>query len=136
MSAVKKIHIYWKVTKDYGLQYKKEGDFELSVYSDVGWVGNVDDRKSTSGGSFFLGEILVTWISKKQSCISQIAIEAKYIAYLVNCSNIVWIKQLLEDMQEKFIEPVTIYCENTSVINISNNPVIHAKTKHISIKYH
>ena len=29
-----------------------------------------------------------------------------------------------------------LYCDNTSAINISNNLVIHTKTKHIVIKYH
>ena len=29
-----------------------------------------------------------------------------------------------------------LYCDNTSAINISKNPVMHAKTKHIAIKYH
>ena len=28
------------------------------------------------------------------------------------------------------------YCDNTSAINISKNLVMHAKTKHIAIKYH
>ena len=27
-------------------------------------------------------------------------------------------------------------CDNTSAINISKNPVMHTKTKHIAIKYH
>lgn len=27
-------------------------------------------------------------------------------------------------------------CDNTSTINISKNPVMHSRTKHISIKYH
>jgi len=27
-------------------------------------------------------------------------------------------------------------CDNTSAINISNNPIMHSKTKHIPIKYH
>ena len=29
-----------------------------------------------------------------------------------------------------------LYCDNTSAINISKNPVMHAKTKHIAIKQH
>ena len=33
-------------------------------------------------------------------------------------------------------DPVVIYCDNTSAINISNNLVMHSKTKHIAIKYH
>lgn len=45
-------------------------------------------------------------------------------------------KQILEGIKEKVIELVTIYCDNTSAINISKNLVKHFKTKHIAIKYH
>ena len=39
-------------------------------------------------------------------------------------------------MKEEITEPVTLYCDNTSAINISKNPVMHTKTKYIAIKYH
>lgn len=39
-------------------------------------------------------------------------------------------------MTEEITEPVILYCDNTSAINISKNPVMHPKTKHIAIKYH
>ena len=39
-------------------------------------------------------------------------------------------------MKEEITKPVILYCDNTSSINISNNPMMHAKTKHIAIKYH
>ena len=39
-------------------------------------------------------------------------------------------------MKEEEIKLVILYCDNTSEINISKNPVMHAKTKHIAIKYH
>ena len=39
-------------------------------------------------------------------------------------------------MKEEVTEPMILYCDNTSAINISKNPVMHAKTKHIAIKYH
>ena len=29
-----------------------------------------------------------------------------------------------------------LYCDNTTAINISKNPVMHTKTKHIAIKYY
>ena len=45
-------------------------------------------------------------------------------------------KQTLRDMQVEYDEPIPIYCDNTSAINISKNLVIHSKTKHIPIKYH
>ena len=39
-------------------------------------------------------------------------------------------------MKEEITKSMTLYCDNTSAINISKNPVVHAKTKHITIKYH
>ena len=60
MIATKIILRYLKKTKDYGLWYPKEGKFEMKVYTDADWVGNVDDKKSTTGGAFFFGERHVT----------------------------------------------------------------------------
>jgi hypothetical protein len=45
-------------------------------------------------------------------------------------------KQTLTDIQVEYDEPILIYCDNTSAISISKNPVLHSKTKHIPIKYH
>jgi hypothetical protein len=45
-------------------------------------------------------------------------------------------KQTLTNIQVKYDEPILIYCDNTSTISISKNPVMHSKTKHIPIKYH
>ena len=39
-------------------------------------------------------------------------------------------------MKVEIKQPVVIFCDNTSVINISKNLVKHSKTKHIAIKYH
>ena len=58
------------------------------------------------------------------------------MAAIINCSNIVWFKQLLEGMKIEIKDLVVIYCDNTSAINISKNPIMHTKTKHIAIKYH
>ena len=120
---------------EFGLYYKKNENFELRAYTDVDWARNIDDRKNTSGGEFFLGKRLVAWTSKKQNCTSQSIVEAEYVVVAVNCTNIVWIKHLLKGMKEEITEPVTLYCDNTSAINISKNPLMHTKTKHIAIKY-
>ena len=56
---------YIKDTEEYGLWYKIGGNLDLKVFTDVDWVGSIDDRKSTNGGAFFLGKRLVSWTSKK-----------------------------------------------------------------------
>lgn len=44
-------------------------------------------------------------------------------------------EETLQDIQIKYDEPIPILCDNTSAINISNNPVMHSKAKHIPIKF-
>ena len=105
---LKRIMRYLKGIEDYGLYYQKNENFELRAYTDVDWVGNIDDRKSTSGGAFFLGKRLVSWTSKKKNYISQSTTKVEYVAATVNHTNVVWIKQLLKDMKEDIIEPVVI----------------------------
>lgn len=136
MRIVKWILRYIKGTEDYGLYYKNNDKFELKVYIDVDWVGNVDDRKSKSGRAFFLGKRLVSWTRKEHNYISQSTKEAEYVATIVSYSNIIWINQLLKGIKEEIIGPIVIYCDNTSSINILKNFVTYTKTKHITIKYH
>ena len=33
-------------------------------------------------------------------------------------------------------DTMVVYCDNSSAIDISKNPVQHSKTKHIKIRYH
>ena len=33
-------------------------------------------------------------------------------------------------------DTLIVYCDNTSAINISKNPVQHSRTKHIDIRHH
>ena len=60
LMAVKRIMRYLKGIEEFGLYYKKNEKFDLRAYTDADWGGNIDDRKSTSGGALFLGKRLVT----------------------------------------------------------------------------
>jgi hypothetical protein len=134
--AVKRIFRYLKGTEEFGLWYPKGKDLSLIAYTDADWEGCIDDRRSTSGAIFYLGECLVSWLRKKQSSIYLSTTEAEYIAATSCCTQVLWMKQTLTDIQVEYDEPIPIYCDNTSVINISKNPMMHSKKKHIPIKYH
>jgi hypothetical protein len=120
----------------YGLWYPRNQSLQLIAYSDADWANCVDERKSTSGGSFFLGDSLVAWLSKKQGSISLSTIEAEYIAAATCCTQVLWMIQTLTDLEVKYTAPIQIHCDNTSAISVSKNPVFHFKKKHIPIKYH
>ena len=135
VSAVKRIIRYVNSTSDYGIWYSKDTNSNLACFSDADWAGNADDRKSTSGGCFFLGNNLVSWHSKKQNSISLSTAEAEYIAAGSCCTQLLWLKQMLIDYGFD-LGVLTIFCDNTSAINISKNPVQHSRTKHIDIRHH
>ena len=103
-------------------------------FSDSDWAGNVDDRKSTIGGCFYVGANLVAWMSKKQNFVSLSTAEADYIA-VGNCLQFLWMKKLLRDYGITQ-DIVVVYCDNSSAIDISKNSVQHSKTQHIEIRYH
>ena len=65
MSALKRIIKYVKTTANFGVWYIKDTNDILAGYFDTDWTGNADDRKSTSGGCFYVGNNLVFWMSKK-----------------------------------------------------------------------
>jgi hypothetical protein len=134
--VVTRIFKYLKGTMTYGLWYPRNQNFQLTAYSDADWANCVDERKSTSGGAFFLGDSLVAWISKKQGSISLSTTEAEYIAVATCCTQILWMIQTLADLKVNYTDPITIHCDNTSAISVSKNLVLHSKTKHIPIKYH
>ncbi|CAM8925842.1 unnamed protein product [Rhodiola kirilowii] len=66
---VKRIIKYVCGIADFGIWYTKDTNPHLVSYCDADWAGNAEDRKSTSGGCFFLGNNLVSWFSKKQNSI-------------------------------------------------------------------
>jgi hypothetical protein len=136
LQAVKRIFKYLKETMTYGLWYPRNQSLQLTAYSDANWENCVDERKSTSGGAFFLGDSLVAWLSKKQGSISLSTTEAEYIVAATCCTQVLWMIQTLADLEVKYTAPIPIHCDNTSAINVSKNPVLHSKTKHIPIKYH
>eukprot|EP00253_Pinus_taeda_P029432 PITA_29432 len=60
LQAVKRIFKYLQGTKKFGLWYPRDADLTLHAYTDADWVVSVDDRKSTSGGAFYMGSSLVS----------------------------------------------------------------------------
>ncbi|GJX84186.1 hypothetical protein Tco_0334960 [Tanacetum coccineum] len=133
--AIKKIFKYLKGTPILGLWYLKCSCFDLKGYSDFDYAGCNMDRKSTSGACRLLGGKLVCWSAKKQQSIAMSSAKAEYVAVAGCCANILSMKSQLTDYDIVY-EKVPIFCENTSAIAISNNPVLHSRTKHIEIRYH
>nr|GEX61032.1 hypothetical protein [Tanacetum cinerariifolium] len=60
--------------------------FDLTAFSDADHAGCIDSRKSNFGGIQFLGDKLVSWMSKKQNYTAMSSAEAKYSAIAISCN--------------------------------------------------
>ncbi|GKF20036.1 hypothetical protein Tco_0068674, partial [Tanacetum coccineum] len=94
----------------------------------------VSERNSKSR-PLILGGKLVCWSAKKQSSVAMSSAEAEYVVAASCCAQVLWIKSQLADY-DVIYDKVPIFCDNTSAIAISNNPVLHSGIKHIDIRYH
>jgi plasmid replication initiation protein len=47
-----------------------------------------------------------------------------------------WLIRLLKNLRQSTKAAVTLYCDNQSTIRLAENPVFHARTKHVEVHYH
>jgi len=107
----------------------------LVGFCDADYAGDRIERKSTSGNYQFLGENSISWASKRQATIVMSTAEAEYISVASCCTQLLWMKDQLEDNQIN-ANSIPIYCDNTTAICLSKNPILHSRAKHIEIKHH
>ncbi|KAI4302222.1 hypothetical protein MLD38_038000 [Melastoma candidum] len=132
---VKRIFRYLQGSANPGIWYSERSDFILIGYSDADFTGCKIDRKSTSGTCQLMGNMLISWFSKKQTSVALSTAEAKYIAAASCCAQLLWMKQQLEDYGLSFAE-IPIMCDNTSAIQLTRNPVYYSRSKHIELRHH
>ena len=54
----------------------------------------------------------------------------------IACSEIVWLRGLLEELGFPQTTSTPLHADNTSTIQIATNPVFHERTKHIEVDCH
>ncbi|KAM1738452.1 hypothetical protein ACFX11_014268 [Malus domestica] len=136
LKMVKRNLRYLKGTINFGLFYSSYSNYKLIGYSDSDWAGDSDDRKSTTGFVFFIGDTAFTWMSKKQPIITLSTCEAEYVAVTACVCHAIWLRNLLKELSMPQEEPTKIYVDNKSAIALAKNPVFHDRSKHIDTRYH
>ena len=78
----------------------------------------------------------ITWLSKKQGIVALSTTEAEYVALSTATQEAVWLRRLLMDINALPNGPTVLMEDNQGAIAIAKNPIVHARTKHIDIRYH
>ncbi|XP_062230250.1 secreted RxLR effector protein 161-like [Phragmites australis] len=107
--AVKQILRYLKGTVQYGIVYTKGGETEVIIdYTDSDLAGDMDDRKSNGGMTFYINDSLVSWNSQKHKTVALSFCEAEFMAATAAACQALWLR----------------------------NPIFHGRSKHIDTKFH
>ena len=61
---------------------------------------------------------------------------AEYRYMAMATSELMWIKQLLQELRFCEVGQMKLYCDNQAALHIASNPVFHERTKHIEIDCH
>lgn len=133
---MKRIMRYVQGTLSFGIRYKQEEEQKLVGYVDSDYAGDIDDRRSTSGYVFMLGTCAVSWASKKQPIVTLSTTEAEFVAAAYGACQGVWLRNILEEIGFGQGTGTILYCDNSSTIKLSKNPVLHGRSKHIHVRYH
>ncbi|XP_050916450.1 secreted RxLR effector protein 161-like [Lathyrus oleraceus] len=134
--ALKRIQRYIQGTVSLGMFYSNSKKYKLVGYSDSDWCGDIDDRKSTSGYVFFMGNTAFTWLSKKQPIVTLSTCEAEYVAASWCVCHAIWLRRLMSKMELEQKDATIIHVDNRSAIELAKNPVNHERSKHIDVRFH
>ncbi|XP_019175853.1 PREDICTED: uncharacterized protein LOC109171181 [Ipomoea nil] len=135
-ALLKRVLRYIKGTQDYGLRLSVSSSSDLHAFTDSDWAGCPVDRKSTSGYAVFLGDNLVSWVSRKQRTVARSSTEAEYKGLADVAAEVTWVVSLLRELGLHSGSPTTLWCDNLGATYLAANPVFHARTKHVEIDYH
>ncbi|MCO5577494.1 hypothetical protein L7F22_031325 [Adiantum nelumboides] len=84
----------------------EKGDLSVVGYTDADYAEDLDKQRST-----------------------------KYVATSDACKEAIWLTRLVGDLGIVGEVPV-LHCDSQSAIQLARNPVFHAKTKHVDVRYH
>ena len=136
LEGVYRVLAYLKRAPGKGLLYRRQGHLHIEAYSDSGFAGDKEDRKSHGGYATYVGGNLVTWRSQKQSIVSRSSAEAEYRAMADTTAEMLWLRSLLIELGFPPEGPMQMYCDNMAATFITSNATFHMRTKHIEIDCH
>ena len=131
---VRRILYYLRYRPELQLCYTNHSSTQINAFSDASWA-NAENYASISGHVILIGKNPVSCSSKKQPVVALSSTEAEYIAASATTQEVLWMKQLLEELGFRQ-QTVPINEDNEGCINLSKNPQDIKITRHIQVRYH
>lgn len=134
--VVKRILHYFNHTQHLGLYFSSKPSFNLSVFSNVDWVGCLNDCKSIGGYCIYFDINLISWESKKQPIITRPSMEVEYKSIANTICDIFFVIEYAQWTEIFSISSHTLWYDNIGVTYLSINPILHSQIKQVELDYH
>lgn len=126
-------------TAGVGLRFTQTGSItdkvKVIAYVDSDWAGCVDTRRSTMGYIIQMAGGPVSYKSKLMPTLALSSCEAEFMALTEVCREIMWLCRFLDEIGIEYETP-EIYCDSSSAIAWSQDPIQHQRNKHMELKYY
>jgi hypothetical protein len=134
-NAIQHLLQYLYLTQNMGIELGRSKNFDMTVYTDSDWAGDIDLRRSTTGFVIYVDDSFVAWRSKRQSLVSLSSTEAEFFAITDAIKQTIWCKQFMNEVLEMNIG-VQIMVDNLPCISLATKKrMFKGRTKHMDVKY-
>lgn len=108
----------------------------VEAFSNADWAGDASDQRSHGGFVVYYGGNIVSWRSKKQATVARSSTEAEFKSLTDDTAEVIWVTEVLRELGAPTSGQSTVWCESSSAISLSANPVLHNTTKHVAVSFH
>jgi hypothetical protein len=139
VTATKRVLRYIKNTIMYSLLFSRNTDSQLTGYCDADWAGDINDRRSTTGYVFKLGNggAPISWNTKKQTTVALSTCESEYMSLCEATKELLYLRAFVLALNIPQIEKNIVYSDNQGAISLTvPGKMQHKRTKHIDVRYH
>ena len=105
------------------------------AYSDADWAGDRRTRRSTAGYLVFVAGAPIAWYSKLMPTVAASTMESEYMSAFHCGQEILFIRNFLAEIGIPQSKPTIFRMDAKAAIDALINPVFHARTKHIAVKF-
>lgn len=136
-NAAIRILRYLKGASTSGIKFRRSKMKTCSVraFCDAN-CGDVATRRSTSGIIVQVAGGLVIYKSKLQQTVALSSAEAEYMSMALAVQEVVWLRQLLEEMGLKSVGATPVFVDNKSAISMATNHGYTPRAKLIDLRAH
>jgi hypothetical protein len=139
IDAANKALKFMNNTKSNGITFTKppnfDGKIRIMCFSDSDWAGCPDTRRSTVGYIIIACGGPISWKSSLHKTLAHSSCEAEYIALSEIGREIIWLCNFFDEIGVSYHRP-QIFCDSSSAIKWSEDPIQHQRTKHVEIDYY